>query len=143
MTLALVMQHVWQTIWFLAAVGWILIMDWRWVQSGFFIMHAISMLMKQHSYLSVNREMKAKDIQLSHLQHRRKNLISNTKKSEDSALQTIEIEIEDIDNEIEDLLLDLRNGKTQFPNNISFANFLDYLLVPTLVYELEYPRTER
>lgn len=29
-----------------------------------------------------------------------------------------------------------------FPNNITLPNFVDYLLVPTLVYELEYPRTK-
>lgn len=29
-----------------------------------------------------------------------------------------------------------------FPQNVTFLNFLDYLLVPTLVYELEYPRTK-
>lgn len=28
-----------------------------------------------------------------------------------------------------------------YPNNLTYANFLDYLLVPSLVYELEYPRT--
>ncbi|CAG8660966.1 9871_t:CDS:2, partial [Racocetra fulgida] len=31
---------------------------------------------------------------------------------------------------------------TNYPNNITFMNFVDFLLVPTLVYELEYPRTE-
>ena len=30
----------------------------------------------------------------------------------------------------------------EFPNNVGFANFIDYLLIPTLVYELEYPRTK-
>ena len=31
----------------------------------------------------------------------------------------------------------------RWPNNISYKNFGDYLLIPTLVYELEYPRTNR
>lgn len=118
------------------------------VQSGFFIMHAISMLMKQHSYLSVNREMKAKDYLLRQLQHRRTQLIGASKKTDDDASaaaeeESVELEIEDIDTEMEDLLLDLRNGKTQFPANVTFVNFFDFLLVPTLVYELEYPRTDR
>lgn len=30
-----------------------------------------------------------------------------------------------------------------WPNNITFKNFAVYQLIPTLVYELEYPRTER
>lgn len=33
--------------------------------------------------------------------------------------------------------------KVRWPNNISLANFADYQLIPTLVYELEYPRTDR
>lgn len=31
----------------------------------------------------------------------------------------------------------------RWPANISLANFADYQLIPTLVYELSYPRTER
>ncbi|GAA5899424.1 hypothetical protein JCM6882_009113 [Rhodosporidiobolus microsporus] len=36
-----------------------------------------------------------------------------------------------------------REGKkgVRFPDNVTWYNFIDYLLVPTLVYELEYPRT--
>jgi sterol O-acyltransferase len=34
-------------------------------------------------------------------------------------------------------------GQMQYPNNLTFANFLDYMLCPTLVYELEYPRTDK
>lgn len=32
---------------------------------------------------------------------------------------------------------------TKWPRNVSLWNFGDYLLCPTLVYELEYPRTEK
>lgn len=31
--------------------------------------------------------------------------------------------------------------RTVWPENVTYWNFTDYLLVPTLVYELEYPRT--
>lgn len=31
----------------------------------------------------------------------------------------------------------------RWPNNISFKNFAVYQMIPTLVYELEYPRTDR
>ena len=33
--------------------------------------------------------------------------------------------------------------KLRWPDNISWSNFADYQLIPTLVYDLEYPRTER
>lgn len=35
MTMALFMQHAWQTVWFLSIVGWILIKEWRWVRIFF------------------------------------------------------------------------------------------------------------
>lgn len=31
----------------------------------------------------------------------------------------------------------------RWPNNISYKSFAEYMLIPTLVYELEYPRTDR
>ncbi|KAH8116441.1 MBOAT-domain-containing protein [Phellopilus nigrolimitatus] len=34
-------------------------------------------------------------------------------------------------------------GKVRWPDNISVKSFADYMVVPTLVYELEYPRTDR
>jgi len=33
--------------------------------------------------------------------------------------------------------------KLRFPENVSLDNFIEYMLIPTLVYELEYPRTDR
>lgn len=34
-------------------------------------------------------------------------------------------------------------GKVRWPDNISWTSFADYMLIPTLVYDLEYPRTDR
>jgi sterol O-acyltransferase len=36
-----------------------------------------------------------------------------------------------------------KRKRITWPENVTFANFADYQLIPTLVYELEYPRTER
>ncbi|THY04398.1 acyl-CoA/sterol acyltransferase [Aureobasidium pullulans] len=52
----------------------------------------------------------------------------------------IEEEIATLDRELK--------GKAQsdekaYPNNLTFANFADWTILPTLVYELEYPRQER
>ena len=51
--------------------------------------------------------------------------------------------IGDIAVEMQELEKELTKGNTTYPQNQTFANFIDYLLVPTLVYELEYPRTEK
>lgn len=33
--------------------------------------------------------------------------------------------------------------KIRYPENVTLGNFIEYMLIPTLVYELEYPRTDR
>jgi sterol O-acyltransferase len=37
----------------------------------------------------------------------------------------------------------LKNDVGNYPNNITFWNYWDFLLIPTFVYHLSYPRTER
>lgn len=45
----------------------------------------------------------------------------------------------------EDLAYELTSpmGNVAYPRNLTWSNYLDYLLCPTLCYELEYPRTEK
>lgn len=121
-TVTLLIQHIYQFLWLSVCVSWVFIRDWPWVQSGFFVMHSITMLMKQHSYLAVNREM-------------------GIKLQRWTILYGMEQRTKEEDEELVELERDLQNGKTRFPNNVTFGNFLDFLVVPTLVYELEYPRT--
>lgn len=44
----------------------------------------------------------------------------------------------------EDLATELTSplGHVTYPQNLTLANFVDYLFCPTLCYELEYPRTK-
>ena len=45
----------------------------------------------------------------------------------------------------EDLAFELTSplGRVTYPQNLTASNYVDYLLCPTLCYELEYPRTEK
>ena len=45
----------------------------------------------------------------------------------------------------EDLALELTSplGQVTYPQNLSFSNYADYIICPTLCYELEYPRTPK
>jgi sterol O-acyltransferase len=45
--------------------------------------------------------------------------------------------------ELDSELVSTGPEKVRWPNNIGWGNFADYQLIPTLVYDLEYPRTER
>jgi sterol O-acyltransferase len=53
------------------------------------------------------------------------------------------VELVDNDTLIKDMEMELTKGTMTYPNNVTFANFIDFLLIPTLVYELDYPRTEK
>ena len=45
--------------------------------------------------------------------------------------------------ELESELISSGPERVRWPENITFKNFAVYQLIPTLVYELEYPRTKR
>lgn len=52
-----------------------------------------------------------------------------------------------IKSEIADLTRELNgksvDGRNAYPKNLNLTNFFDYICLPTLVYELEYPRQEK
>ena len=51
----------------------------------------------------------------------------------------IKAEIADLTRELNGKSVD---GKNAYPKNLTLTNFFDYICLPTLVYELEYPRQE-
>ncbi|CAO1631338.1 unnamed protein product [Sympodiomycopsis kandeliae] len=52
-----IIQHTWQGAMLGCVVKWARYREWPWVQSGFFVLHTLSMMMKIHSYLAVNGAM--------------------------------------------------------------------------------------
>ncbi|KAI9364407.1 MBOAT, membrane-bound O-acyltransferase family-domain-containing protein [Zopfochytrium polystomum] len=143
---AYIVQHVWQGVWFGTIVFWTFYRDWPWTQTGFFTLHGISMLMKQHSYMATNtdlhykhRDLKKKEAELALLRSAGK---SGAAEETSEAAAAREARIVSIMSDCEGLRAELTRSKVQFPNNINFFNWVDYMLVPTLVYDLEYPRTK-
>ncbi|KAG9018340.1 hypothetical protein FRB93_000043 [Tulasnella sp. JGI-2019a] len=55
-SMGIIIQHAYQTTMLAVAVLWTFNRQWEWVQSGFFTLHCIVMLMKVHSYVSINGE---------------------------------------------------------------------------------------
>ncbi|WVQ74464.1 hypothetical protein IAR50_004065 [Cryptococcus sp. DSM 104548] len=49
-----VIQHVFQSLYLAIAVWWGYHRQWYWVQSGFLVLHAMSCMMKMHSYMAHN-----------------------------------------------------------------------------------------
>lgn len=99
-------------------------------------MHTIVMMMKMHSYTALNGDLSLKMRRLRQLKEELPKLISAKKEENDQ-------EIQDMEEEMAFLEKEMVHGNTRYPENVTVTNFLDYLLVPSLVYWMEYPRTEK
>jgi len=115
----LILQHLFQSCLFVYCLSFIWLRDFPWLQSASFLMHTIVMFMKVHSYLSTNREL-AYQVAL------RASKISGS--GDDWGTSDEEM---------------YKKNKVLYPHNVTLRNFVYYLLVPTLVYETEYPQTDR
>ncbi|KAK0466990.1 MBOAT, membrane-bound O-acyltransferase family-domain-containing protein [Desarmillaria tabescens] len=220
-------QHTIQTFILFTAVTWTFNRQWPWVQSGFLTLHSLVMIMKMHSYMSVNGYLQyiteQSQVILDQLRQatdhvggwekaladaiaRRTeadNATSVTCSDSDASISspvgtppvpigmqgsyvdanaaavirrrlvavtaenvkqktTAEVipsafdphplidhpneYISDLAKEYTELQEELRSPGPEYivwPNNITFKNFAVYQLIPTLVYELEYPRTDK
>ncbi|GLB41942.1 putative sterol O-acyltransferase [Lyophyllum shimeji] len=233
----MIIQHVLQSSILAGAITWTFNRKWPWVQSGFLTLHSLVMIMKMHSYISVNGQLQLTGMQSDEalqVLRRATNTVggwdqaindakahraeldaaagqssgsegadsngtpstpdvpegSTTSYTDAATAQALRkrlssvsqatngyIAVSDIrftksevdkpkesvfeahplvdhpDERIAELAkdyCDLRSELTStgparvtWPDNITIKNFADYMLVPTLVYELEYPRTDR
>jgi sterol O-acyltransferase len=58
-------------------------------------------------------------------------------------LKALESQKEPSSEELKELESELYKSSVRFPQNQTFRNYVDFLFIPTFVYELEYPRTPR
>lgn len=98
-------------------------------------MHTIVMMMKMHSYTALNGDLSVKLKRAKQLKNELPKLIAENKISKE--------DIDHIEAEISFLQEEMVHGNTRYPENVTITNYLDYLLVPSLVYWMEYPRTEK
>lgn len=49
-----VIQHLWQTFFLWAVLGWIWYRDWPWTHTIFMVLHTLTFVMKQHGYAFYN-----------------------------------------------------------------------------------------
>lgn len=131
-------------------------LNWTWTAQVFFTLHTLVLLMKMHSYAFYNGHLSTTQHRLSALDRPESastaaavRYPSSTTNS-DSFDEAMEEKKHDDEKEAlnqlrEDLALELTSplGHVTYPQNLSIANYADYVLCPTLCYELEYPRTEK
>lgn len=152
-------QFVWQSLYVGNVIFRSYYGDWQWIQSVCIILHCCVMLMKQHSYamymgylsemykrkMTIERHLEVVH-KLDELKQDRatSSAVEVRRKGSDASDTTLtnehEVSLLEEVREIEDeLTLD---GVT-YPQNLTLGNFVDYLLVPSLVYDISYPRTDK
>ena len=136
--------------------SWPFIFNWTWTAQVFFTLHTLVLLMKMHSYSFYNGHLSTTEHRLSALDNPENASTAAAVRypSPNTQLNEVDKAVEDKKNEDEkehltqlreDLALELVSplGQVTYPNNLSMMNYADYILCPTLCYELEYPRTSK
>ncbi|KAI9679867.1 MAG: hypothetical protein M1817_004881 [Caeruleum heppii] len=154
-------QSLYQLAWLVFWVAWPFLQDWAWTAQVYFTLHALALLMKMHSYAFYNGHLSETERRLSALDtpataskapaDRYPTAQSSPPKPDDVGSGTEEEKEKDADDKSsltslrEDLALELVSplGRVTYPQNLTASNYVDYLLCPTLCYELEYPRTSK
>jgi sterol O-acyltransferase len=134
--------------------------DWTWTAQVFFLLHTMVLLMKMHSYAFYNGHLSETEKRLRALDHpstaskapaylyptseNPMGTVASPKRAEAHGKGGTE-EDDEVVQLREDLARELTSpmGNVSYPANLTWANYTDYILCPTLCYELEYPRLER
>lgn len=157
-------QSTFQAGWLALWIGWPFMREWTWTAQVFFTLHTLALFMKLHSYAFYNghlsttlHRLKQLDFPIGPTTPRtaavrypsaREPLLhrpadNKSEEEEDEANDDPSVNISPIFQLRDDLAKELTSplGNVTYPQNLTPANFADYLLCPTLCYELEYPRT--
>ena len=131
-------------------------LHWTWTAQVFFTLHSLVFLMKMHSYAFYNGHLSNTEHRLSALDNPEHASTAAAVRypSSSTNLNEIDTATEEKKNEDdkealsqlrEDLALELTSplGQVTYPQNLTLYNYFDYILCPTLCYELEYPRTAK
>jgi len=136
--------------------SWPFMLNWTWTAQVFFTLHTLTLLMKMHSYAFYNGHLSETERRLWALDNPETASTAAAVKYPSSGTKLNEIDQEKEDKKHqderealtqlrEDLALELTSplGRVTYPQNLTLGNYVDYILCPTLCYELEYPRTVR
>ena len=146
-------QSFYEAAWLFLWVEWPFLLEWTWTAQVFFALHTLTFLMKMHSYAFYNGHLSDTERRLHELDKPDQN--SNLDQavhypSSPARLQELDdttfeeqAEAEKLASLRSSLATELTSplGQVTYPQNLTIYHFADYILCPTLCYELEYPRT--
>lgn len=111
------------------------IKDFPWIGKIFLFLHQLVLLMKMHSYGFYNGYLWRIYYEL---EFGKKFLKKNEDIEEDHVKELIQKSIEFCEFELKS-----QSTTEPFPTNINFKNFFNYTMFPTLVYQIDFPRTNK
>ncbi|KAI0847220.1 MBOAT, membrane-bound O-acyltransferase family-domain-containing protein [Daldinia vernicosa] len=148
-------QSIYQVVWLAFWIAIPFILNWTWTSQVFFLLHTMVLLMKMHSYAFYNGHLSETEKRLRALDepHSASKAPAYAYPSVDNPMgelvhEEMKVDSDDEDESLSQLREDLAReltspiGNVTYPRNLSWPNYADYLLCPTLCYELEYPRKE-
>ncbi|KAI2005724.1 Sterol O-acyltransferase 2 (Sterol-ester synthase 2) [Ophidiomyces ophidiicola] len=152
MTVQSLLQLAWLNIW--VAIPFML--DWTWTAQVYLTLHTLVLLMKMHSYAFYNGHLSETERRLSSLDNPKGAKFSAAIRypryclgiaSQADNVQAINCQ-EECKKSVAELRSDLATeltstlGHVTYPQNLTWKNYADFIMCPTLCYELEYPRTK-
>ncbi|KAI5865260.1 MBOAT-domain-containing protein [Durotheca rogersii] len=148
-------QSIYQVAWLAFWIAVPFVLNWTWTSQVYFLLHTMVLLMKMHSYAFYNGHLSETEKRLRALDepHGASKAPAYVYPSVENPMGELAHRDMEVDSDSEDEgLAQLREdlareltspiGNITYPRNLSWSNYLDYLLCPTLCYELEYPRNE-
>ncbi|GAP92635.1 putative MBOAT family protein [Rosellinia necatrix] len=152
-------QSIYQVLWLAFWIAVPFIFNWTWTAQVFFVLHSMVLLMKMHSYAFYNGHLSETEKRLQALDQpgSASKEPAYTYPTVDNPMGTLRVngvtihtdadgdeESEALSQLRDDLARELTSpiGNVAYPRNLSWGNYFDYLLCPTLCYELEYPRNK-
>ncbi|KAH0430484.1 hypothetical protein CcaCcLH18_07761 [Colletotrichum camelliae] len=155
-------QSIYQVVWLAFWIAVPFVLDWTWTAQVFLLLHTMVLLMKTHSWAFYNGHLCETEKRLYDLDNpstaskdpvylyptpdNPMGTVSSPKtRNPEATASDSESTSDEIDQLREDLAQELTSplGNNAYPRNLTWSNYFDYLLCPTLCYELEYPRTAR
>ncbi|KAK5232152.1 Sterol O-acyltransferase 2 (Sterol-ester synthase 2) [Exophiala xenobiotica] len=147
-------QSIYQAVWLTLWVEWPFLLGWTWTAQVFFALHTLTFLMKMHSYAFYNGHLSETERRLHELDKPETADLAKaviypssparlTEQHPDDASENSTESLEELSQLRQDLATELTSplGQVTYPQNLTLYNYADYILCPTLCYELEYPRT--
>ena len=120
------------------------VLNFHWVAKIFLFLHSLVLLMKMHSFAFYNGYLWSIKEELDYST----NALAKFEKEPPTIENAKDTEVKDIFEKSVDFCTFELNSQThdesqKFPQNINVWNFFEFTMFPTIVYQIEYPRTDR